>query len=396
MEHTTLFHNCTLVLPDRLLEHGALVTERDKIAWLGPDDAVPVQADTSIDCGGNFLSPGFIDIHTHGGGGGSFLETDAEQFRLALKTHLSYGSTTVLPTVIVRSVPQMEQLAAIREQLCGEEGLPGFPGYFLEGPYVSANPAVQGFRKTAGSDPVMKPEDYLPILEAGEGHILRWMAAPELEGALPFARTVKAHGIRPCMGHCAPIYSQVMDAMEAGYDCTVHLYSAMSTITREKGFRRAGLLETTLLCDGLTSEIVADGRHVPPELLRLAVKCKGYDRLILISDSCPFAGAADGQHFTMLGCDVMIEDGVCKLEDRSAFAGSVVCGVGLVRTVFEACGIPLWAAVRMATRTPAHYMGWAGKKGELLPGADADLVLFDEGFRVHRVYVGGTEIQRKE
>lgn len=391
MAHTLLFHNCTLVLPDRLLHNGALLTEHDKIVWLGTEDAVPAWADTSVDCRGNFLSPGFIDIHTHGGGGGSFLEADADQFRIGFKTHLAHGTTTVLPTVIVRSVSQMKRLATIHKQLSVEKGLPDFPGYFLEGPFISANPSVQGFRKSSGSDPVIKPEDYLPILKAGMGHILRWMAAPELEGALPFAKTLKAHGIRPCMGHCAPVYSQVMAAIAAGYDCTVHLYSAMSTITRKNGFRRAGLLETTLLCDELMSEIVADGRHVPPELLKLAVKCKGYDRLILISDSCPFAGTDDGQHFTMLGCDVMVEDGVCKLTDRSAFAGSVVCGDGLVRTVYKACGIPLWAAVRMATRTPAYYMGWAGKKGELIPGADADLVLFDENIRVLRVYTGGRE-----
>lgn len=396
MAHSILFYNCILVLPDCLVPDGALLTEQGKIAWLGSGDEKPVEADEAIDCGGNFLSPGFIDIHTHGGGGGSFLETDIAQFRLGLKTHLAHGTTTVLPAVIVRSKEQMEKLAFIHEQLSGEKGLPHFPGYFLEGPFVSADPVVQGFRKTAGKNPVIRQEDYLPVLNAGKGHILRWMAAPELEGALPFAETLKSCGIRPCMGHCAPVYSQVMEGIEAGYDCTVHLYSAMSSITREKGFRRAGLLETTLLCDELMSEIVADGCHVPPELLKLAIKCKGYDHLMLISDSCPYAGAADGQHFTMLGCDVMVEDGVCKLTDRSAFAGSVICGNGLVRTIVEKCDVPLWAAVRMVTRTPAHYMGWNEKKGELVQGADADLVLFDRQIQVLRVYVKGEEYQEEK
>lgn len=114
---------------------------------------------------------------------------------------------------------------------------------------------------------------------------------------------------------------------------------------------------------------------------------------MLISDSCPFAGAADGQRFTMLGCDVLVEDGVCKLADRTAFAGSVVCGADLARTVYQQCGVPLWATVRMATRTPARYMGWGGVKGELTVGADADLVLLDDQLQVRQVWLAGAPQQ---
>lgn len=381
----------TLILPDRLLPAAALGVRGGRIAWLGPQSQAPAARQTVH--GPGYLSPGFIDLHTHGAGGGSFLSADPGQFRTGLRTHLTHGATTVLPTVVIRTAAQMEQLAALRTALAGEAGLPNFPGYFLEGPYASHDPAVQGFVRKDGPDPVITEADYGPILAAGEGHILRWMAAPELEGAAGFARALRAKGIRPCMGHCAPVYQQVLDGMTAGFDCTVHLYSAMSTITRENGWRRPGLLETTLLLDDLMSEIVADGCHVPAPLLRLAIKCKGYDRLMLISDSCPFAGAADGQRFTMLGCDVLVEDGVCKLADRTAFAGSVVCGADLARTVYQQCGVPLWAAVRMATRTPARYMGWGGVKGELTVGADADLVLLDDQLQVRQVWLAGAPQQ---
>lgn len=381
-------------MPDHIQEHGAVLVQEGKIVRIGyTNDLSEELAELVIDGGGDYLSPGVIDLHTHGGGGGSFLGTEEEEFRTGLRTHLSHGATTILPTVIVRKKEQMEQLAVIHDKLQKEDGIPHFPGYFLEGPYTSTNPAVQGFRKKEGPDPVICPEDYLPILEAGKGHILRWMAAPELKGAGLFAETIKEYGIRPCMGHCAPVYGQIDEAMKHGFDCTVHLYSAMSTITREKGFRKAGLLETTLLRDDLISEIVADGCHVPKELFLLAVKCKGYDQLMLISDSCPYAGAANGQKFTMLGCQVMVEDGVCKLADRSAFAGSVVCGLGLVQTVCEQFQIPLWAAFRMAAKNPARYMGWEGQKGELAVGADADFLLFNDRFDLHHVYLKGQEIK---
>ena len=385
-----LFKNAVLVLPDRLLENGWLLEEDGKIACFGTGEAP--QCRETVDCGGQYLSPGFIDVHCHGGGGGSFGKLDAEDHVRAMKMHLRHGTTSMTPTTGTVKVEEMEQFARIKAQIDAREDLPHHLGYFLETGFCQPHPDL---KLGNAEPPVLTPERYRDLIEAARGVVNRWMAAPELEGGMAFGRALRSAGITACMGHSNATFSQAEEAMRNGYSCVVHLYSVMSTVTRENGFRRGGLVEAGLLLDDLDVEIICDGCHLPPELIRLAVKCKGYDKLMLVSDCGPLGGFPEGEYeadFGFAKINVVIEDGVCKPPARNCFLGSVATSDRLVRTVYQKAGIPLWGAVRMATKTPARHCGYAGKKGEITVGADADLVCFDEDIHVSAVYLMGRNI----
>lgn len=389
------FINCRLVYPDRIVDHGALLEKDGKIAWLGLEAEMPEVDAEQIDCAGQYLAPGFIDLHTHGAGGGSFMLCDEEQHVLAMKTHLSHGVTSIAPTLmLVEDAENMRGFANLRQRLSRRKDLPHHLGYFMEGPYFSLEPSMLGAAALFQSrlPKTIDPAYYQAMTEAAGGSILRWMTAPEREGALELGSYLRKQGIIPCMGHSQATYPQILEAMKHGYSCVTHLFTTMSTITRKSGFRTAGLQETALLEDDLYVEIIADGCHVPPELLRLAVKVKGYDKLMLVSDSSELADLPDGA-YQMLGTDVIVEDGVCKMPDRSCFAGSVACGDRLVRTMYKMAGVPLWAAVRMATKTPAAHCNLSGKTGELICDAAADLVVFDEDIKLSKLFVDGCNLE---
>ena len=391
MEHF-IFTNARIVLPDTILDDHYLSVKNGVIESIGKGtpDRKQLNSCTTVDCGGQYLSPGFIDIHCHGGGGADFMDGHMEDILTAARAHLIHGTTGICPTTLTCSDEELftffESFRQAREVT---EQMPHLLGIHLEGPYFS--PAQ------AGAQPPKylvhpRPEHYHEILRRGQGNIVRWSAAPELPGALELGDELAGKGIKVSMGHSDAGFEDIVNAMEHGYSQITHFYSAMSTITRKRGRRVLGLIECGYLFDRLKVEIIADGIHLPPELLKLILKCKNHDDICLVTDSMRGAGMPDGP--SLLGSKknggpVIIEDGIANMPDFSSFAGSVATTDRLVRVMVQKAGLPVWEAVKMASLNPASFLGIQETYGSIQPGKSADLLIFDDDIRISSVYVSG-------
>ena len=342
--------------------------------------------DKELDLTGYYVSPGFIDLHTHGGAGHDFINGKEDVVK-GCNFHLSHGTTSICPTISAAPFPKMRHaVEGVAEAMQDPELKSNVLGAHMEGPYLSK--AQCGAQSTDHITPPVK-EDYESLI-ASHGHaIARWSYAPENDPDGTFCRYLSENGINPTAGHTNAIYDDMKVAMENGLNAVTHLYSCTSTITRKQGFRQLGVLETAMLHDDLYAEIIADGRHLPPELIRLIVKIKGVDRLAMVTDSLAVAGT-NTKSGMMVDTPFIIEDGVCKLADRSAFAGSIATTDVLVRTVTQEAGIPLLDAVHMMTAVPAQIMKL--NKGVLAAGKDADIVAFDDDVNIKTVFVMGKQV----
>lgn len=374
------------VLVDGRFQALDLYLENEKILAVGGERA----ADRTIDAAGSYVTAGFIDLHCHGGGGADFSDGDEKGVAKAALVHLRHGTTTLFPTVLSLDFQVMER--AIRAIETVRKTLPVLGGIHLEGPYFS--PAQTGAQNGSALR-APDPAEYGRILSDHE--IARWDYAPELDGDFRFLDTLLAHGVLPAAAHTDATCAQMEAAAARGCRLVTHLYSCTSTIRREAGFRIAGVVEATYLCDDISAELIADGCHLPHELLRLAYKQKGADRLALVTDAMRAAAdpalRADREQagrFEIGGVPCIVEDGVAKLLDRSAFAGSIATTDRLVRTC-AAAGIPLSDCVKMVTETPARIMGLSDR-GRLAAGCAADVVIFDEDVRVKRVISRGEAV----
>ncbi len=238
--------------------------------------------------------------------------------------------------------------------------------------------------------------EYEPIVRNYKD-IIRWSAAPELKGAMEFGRFMTRHGILPSIAHTDATYEEVIEAFENGFTHMTHLYSAMSGVTRRNAFRYAGVIESAFLIDEMTVEIIADGVHLPQSLLQLIYKTKGASRIALVTDSMRAAGMDGGT--SILGSlkggqEIIVEDGVAKMPDRKAFAGSVATADRLVRTMVNLAGVNLQEAIRMITSTPARICGVYDQRGSIAVGKLADLVIFDDQINIHKTFIHGKDVLR--
>lgn len=364
---------------------GFLYVNGDKIAEVANKDYA---CEAEIDYGDKYVAAGFIETHTHGGGGYAFTQSSASDVAAGCDFHLRHGVTSVAPTVSAGPFAVMQK--AVEDIACAKRqklSRANILGAHLEGPYLS--PLQCGAQCTAYITAPVETE-YTRLIRAHGNDIVRWTYAPERDTDGKFCACLTEHGILASAGHTAATYADMLTAAANGCKLVTHLYSCTSTVTRQNGFRRLGVTETAFLRDDLYAELIADGKHLPPELFTMVYKIKGADRVILTTDSLQIAGT-DVKSGTMSGTDFIVEDGVCKLKDRSAFAGSVATADALVRFAHEACGLPVATAVKMLTETPAKCLG--RKIGRLKKGYPADIVVFDEHIRVSDVYVGGRKIE---
>lgn len=371
------------ILLENELFSGYIYFEDGKIVDVTKED-FPVEEEYNMT--GHYVSAGFIDIHTHGGGGYAF-EKSVDEIVAGCNFHLKHGTTSICPTISADDFNKMAACVVNVEKAAKREDLQAnIIGTHLEGPYLSA--------KQAGAqapDFIKKPEksEYEPLLENHSKSIARWSYAPENDDNKEFTKALKKYGVVASAGHTDAIYDDMVSAMEQGCNLVTHLYSCTSTITRDHGFRRLGVIETAYLLDDMYVEIICDGKHLPIELIKMIYKIKGADKIALITDSLSLAGTTQTHGFTD-NIEYIIEDGVCKLVDRSAFAGSIATADRLVRVVSKEAGIPLVDAIKMLTKIPAKIMGLS-KKGVLAAGMDADIVVFDEDICIKHVFVNGSK-----
>ena len=324
------------------------------------------------------------------------MDGTVEAYLGAAIEHAKHGTTALVPTTVTSTKESLKETFEIYKKAKASKNKgAALLGLHLEGPYFS-------MEQRGAQDPryIKNPEreEYEKILSWSDD-IIRWSAAPELDGAMEFGRFLKEKNILPSIGHSNAIYEEVIEAFENGYTHITHLYSGMSGVRRINAYRYAGVIESAFLIDEMTVEIIADGAHLPSSLLKLIYKIKGPDKIALVTDSMRAAGMPEGESILggiRDGQKVIVEDGVAKLPDRTAFAGSVATADRLVRTMINIAQVPLIDAVRMMTTTPAKIMKIDDRKGSIVVGKDADLVIFDEDINIQTTMVEGEVVYSRQ
>ncbi|WAC39682.1 N-acetylglucosamine-6-phosphate deacetylase [Pedobacter sp. SL55] len=395
MTNYTKIYNANIITPAGFVKDGTLIIADGKIAELGTKNIAIANAN-EIDAQGMYVSPGFIDMHVHGGGGHDFMDNTIEAFLAVAKTHAKYGTTALMPTTLSCEKEDLLTTLNIYEKAnaINTEGA-NFVGIHIEGPYFAmSQKGAQDPRYIRNPDPA----EYEEVLAASK-HIKRWSAAPELPGTIEFGNFLKQNNVLAAIAHTDAIYEEVIKAYEVGFTHATHFYSCMSGVSRRNAFRYAGVIESAYLLDNMTVEIIADGVHLPAALLKLIYKIKGAEHTALITDAMRGAGMPEGPSKLGSykdGLDVIIEDGVAKLPDRSAFAGSVATADRLVRNMITLADVSLLDAVKMASTTPAKILNIEDGKGELLKGKEADIVIFDEEINIETTIVNGNVVYSKD
>ena len=349
------------------------------------------EPDRVIDAKGNYVSAGFIDLHVHGGGGYDFMDGTVEAIRGAIEFHGKHGTTAICPTATSGPYEDMVKMfAAYKEVQASDHNGADMIGIHMEGPYFALS-------QMGAQDPNFirdpDPAEYEKLLDA-TNDIVRWSIAPERDTDYVFAQKLSDRGIWLSAAHTDVNCHEMQDAKKHGYTHMTHFYSCMKGMERINGMRIAGAIEAAYLDDEITVEIIADGMHLPNELLQMVYKIKGPDRTALITDAIRAAGAANGTKSIIgsldNGKEVYIERDVAWVPGGQAFAGSIATTDRLVRTMLRA-GIPLVDAVKMASETPAKLQGCTSK-GTLDCGKDADVVIFNESIEMQAVFVKGKQI----
>ncbi|WP_270087790.1 N-acetylglucosamine-6-phosphate deacetylase [Sphingobacterium sp. SYP-B4668] len=392
--NTYLISNVNIILLDRV-QQGVVLVSAGKIAGIySSEKEISLDLDevSRVDGKGRYLSPGFIDIHIHGGGGADFMDGTVEAFLTIAETHATFGTTAMLPTTLTTTQEQLEKTLGCYEEACRRNSKGAqFLGMHLEGPYFAMEQrGAQDPRYIRDPD----PQEYQAIIQRFP-FIKRWSVAPELPGAVEMGEYLVKHNIIAAVAHSDALYEDVEKAHQVGYTLMTHFYSAMSSIKRVAGHRFAGVVEAGYLIDGFDLEIIADGVHLPKHLLQLISRFKSHDRIVLITDAMRAAGTQVDESILgplVGGTKVIIEDGVAKLQDRTAFAGSIATCDLLVRVMRLLVELPLHTIVRMVTFNAARVLGISNQKGSIQMGMDADLILFDENIEVSWTMVQGNVI----
>lgn len=381
----TVIRNARIVTRDEVLSGFDLSFKDGKIERI---DKMITDAKEVIDAKGAWLIPGFIDLHCHGGDGYEFMDADVDGIGRIADFHLKHGTTTMLATTLASEDGELlSALDNLTEYLeSNKDG--SIAGIHLEGPWL--NPLQCGAQNPDCIHPYTDGD--IASLVKRYPKIMRVSAAPEIEGGGKIAEEARALGIVPAIAHTDADFKGIERAISHGYSLVTHLYSGMKGFWRENSYRIAGAVEGALHFDELAVELIADGCHLPDELLRFVYKIKGDDRICLVTDAIRAAGMPDGSKTKigslLTGLDVVVEDGVAKLPNRESFAGSAATFDRVYRTMARAIGKDMVALSRMASDTPARIMGFTDR-GRIAVGMRADLILINENLEIQKIIIGG-------
>ena len=375
--------NARLIFPDGIRDGLEVVAQRGKIAAIR--DQAPARSEDIVDLHGNYLAPGFIDLHVHGALGRDSMEASTEAFQAICDYHASGGTTSLLLTTATAPLDRItDVLNAVRDCRCSVAPI---AGVHVEGPFISkAKCGAQRveFIQSPSRASVQQLLDYADVIK-------RITVAPELQGALEAIENFYTHGISISGGHSDAWDEEAREGFARGMRSATHTFNCMSSARRRGIYRVGGLLEFALSEPRIGCELIADGQHVSATLMKMLYRAKGPGGICLVTDATAGAGLPNGSQFSLFGRDCIVEDGVCLLADRSALAGSASRMIDLVRTMITKVNVPLHEAVRMATENPARAIGLE-TKGRLEVGADADLVVLSPELEVVRTLASGKEI----
>ena len=381
-----IFKNGRLIFPNGLRDGLDLLVENGMITAIRAQ--APAMGETAVDLQGNYLAPGFIDLHVHGAMGRDTMQASAKAFRAICDYHASGGTTSLLLTTA--TAPTKAILKVVKEVRAQKSSIKQIAGVHVEGPFISkSKPGAQ--RVSLIRKPTRRL--YGPVLEQSDV-IKRMTLAPELPDAITLIDELRKQNISVSGGHSDAWEDDARAAFEHGMRSVTHTFNCMSSARRRGIDRVAGLLEFAMSEPEIICELIADGHHVSPTLMKMLYRAKGFTGICLVTDATAGAGLPDGSKFSLYGTKCIVEKGVCLLADRSALAGSAARMIDLVRTMVTKVGVPLHEAVAMATDIPAFVIGLTSK-GQFKIGGDGDLVVISPELEVVRTFLAGEEIFRR-
>jgi N-acetylglucosamine-6-phosphate deacetylase len=388
------FLNGTIISDSGVIPDGMVLVQGDRIDYVGPRREIPAGAEV-IDARGLYISPGFVDIHIHGGAGSDFMDATAPDIEAVFRYHAAHGTTSFCPTTATASLGEiLAALEALESYRNGPQAFGRALGAHIEGPYLAMTK-----RGCHLPEFVRNPEEreWKQILERGP--IASMTLAPELPGARALVEELHLGGANANAGHSEALYQEVEEAADWGVRHVTHLYCAMTDAmnNRWRGTpnpRSGGIVEAVYLDDRLSSELITDGKHLSREMLRLAFRNKGYEKLAIVTDAMRGAGMPDGEYTfgPRHGMRAVVKNGEARIPDGTALASSVFPMNDMIRVFRDLVDCPLWQAVRMASLTPAEIVHRGREIGSLAPGKLADIVLIDEQVNVHANYVGARPV----
>ena len=383
--------NGTIITPFHLISGKAIIIEKGRIREIVNKEELSTATLTGaevIEGKDKFIAPGYIDIHVHGGGGSDVMDGNYEAINQIAIAHSHFGTTSFLPTTMTMSkdktIRSLRSICeAVKKGTAGAEIL----GIHMEGPYINSE------KKGAQREEDIKKvsiEEFSEFNQAS-GNLIRLVTiAPEMPGAIDFIKYLDKQKIIVSVGHSNATYAQVQAGIQAGLSHVTHTFNAM----RGLHHREPGVVGAALTSPELTVEVIADGIHIHPIVLKILTKIKEGEKIVLMTDAMRAAGLKEGT-YDLGGQEVIVTKGQARLKDGT-LAGSVLTMDKAVKNMASKVGVPLPKAIQMASFNPARSIGIDDKKGSLEPGKDADIVILNKNLETELTIVAGKIVYRRK